>query len=99
MLQLLQSAICGTTGTANFKKSDTSSKTSTSTSTRKDRERSDESETESKFEEVNCVTLVDQLNKQVMPEVLASFVKAFLLETNATTVRWQAHSLVLAIYK
>lgn len=98
VLQLLQSAVCANTTTANTKKSETSSKSSQSSS-RKERERSDESESDSKFEENNCITLVDQLNKQVVPEVLACFIKAFLLETNATTVRWQAHALILAVYK
>ncbi|CAG2066207.1 unnamed protein product, partial [Timema podura] len=66
---------------------------------RKEREKSEDSDTEARFEEAQCVSLVTQINKQVSPELLARFVKSFLLETNATTVRWQAHALVLAIYK
>nr|CAD7443272.1 unnamed protein product [Timema bartmani] len=100
ILQLLQCAICGT-------KSATPSQTPSSGSTtaapaapsRKEREKSEDSDTEARFEEAQCVSLVTQINKQVSPELLARFVKSFLLETNATTVRWQAHALVLAIYK
>lgn len=66
---------------------------------RKDREKSDDSDTEARFEEAQCITLVSQINKQVSHDLLARFVKTFLLETNATTVRWHAHALVLAIYK
>lgn len=36
---------------------------------------------------------------QVSQDELKLFVKAFLLETNSTSVRWQAHALLLAIYK
>lgn len=36
---------------------------------------------------------------QVPEDELRMFVKAFLLETNTTAVRWQAHALLLAIYK
>lgn len=68
-------------------------------SSRKERERSEESDNEAKFEETNCGILVEQLNGQVQPDVLARFMKAFLLETNSTNVRWQAHSLILALYK
>lgn len=94
VLQLLQSAVCGSTSASSKKGEGKSGQGS-----RKERERSEESEIESKFEENNCVTLVEQLNKQVAPEVLVSFIKSFLLETNSTTVRWQAHALILAIYK
>jgi E3 ubiquitin-protein ligase UBR4 len=66
---------------------------------RKEREKSDDSDTEARFEEAQCITLVTQINKQVACDLLARFIKTFLLETNATVVRWQAHSLVLAIYK
>jgi E3 ubiquitin-protein ligase UBR4 len=71
----------------------------TSAPTRKDREKSDDSDTEARFEEAQCIALVNQINKQVSRDLLARFIKTFLLETNATTVRWQAHALVLAIYK
>lgn len=27
------------------------------------------------------------------------FIRTFLLETNSTSVRWQAHALLLAIYE
>lgn len=30
---------------------------------------------------------------------MAKFIQTFLLETNNTNIRWQAHSLVLALYK
>jgi E3 ubiquitin-protein ligase UBR4 len=68
-------------------------------SSRKEREKSDDSAAEALFEEANCVTLVEQINKQVSKEVFARFVKTFMLETNTTSVRWQAHTLILAIYK
>ncbi|VVD06116.1 unnamed protein product [Leptidea sinapis] len=45
----------------------------------------------SKFQEHRVPQLVS-------PEELKLFIKAFLLETNSTAVRWQAHALLLAIY-
>ncbi|XP_047525824.1 E3 ubiquitin-protein ligase UBR4 [Pieris napi] len=52
----------------------------------------------SKFQEQRVPDLVAQIHKQVSQEELKLFVKAFLLETNSTAVRWQAHALLLAIY-
>lgn len=43
--------------------------------------------------------MVEQIQKQVSPALLTKFIQTFLLETNNTNVRWQAHSLILAIYK
>lgn len=66
---------------------------------RKEREKSDDSETDAKFEEAQSILLVQQINKYVSRDLFSKFVKAFLLETNATNVRWQAHALILAIYQ
>lgn len=95
ILHLLQCAIVSNAATAT-KKADATAKPAAS---RKEREKSDDSATESFFDETNCVALVEQLNQQIPKEVFAGFVKTFLLETNATSVRWQAHALVYAIYK
>lgn len=66
---------------------------------RREREKSEDSDTEAKFEETQCLALVEQIQKQVSPSLLTRFIQTFLLETNNTNVRWQAHSLILAIYK
>ncbi|CAH0600763.1 unnamed protein product [Chrysodeixis includens] len=52
----------------------------------------------SKFQEQRVGPLVQQILKQVSQDELKMFIKAFLLETNSTAVRWQAHALLLAIY-
>lgn len=75
------------------------SKSATGTKERREREKSEDSDTEAKFEEAQCLTLVEQIQKQVHPALLIKFIQTFLLETNNTNVRWQAHSLILAIYK
>ncbi|KAJ8985586.1 hypothetical protein NQ317_015077 [Molorchus minor] len=93
ILQLLQSALVINSGV--LRKPD-SSKPSTS---RKDREKSDDSAVEALFEESSCLTLVEQINKQISREIFARFIKTFMLETNTTSIRWQAHALVQAIYK
>ena len=68
-------------------------------SNRKDREKSEETSTDGRFEEAQSILLVQQINKFVSKDLLLKFVKAFLLETNFTNVRWQTHALILAIYQ
>ncbi|XP_035739496.1 protein purity of essence-like isoform X1 [Vespa mandarinia] len=98
VLQLLQCAICSNNKSKEAK--DNKAKDSkSSTKERRDREKSEDSDTEAKFEEAQCLTLVEQIQKQVSPALLTKFIQTFLLETNNTNVRWQAHSLILAIYK
>ncbi|KAG7303940.1 hypothetical protein JYU34_010854 [Plutella xylostella] len=79
-----------------------SSKPSSSTTEWGERERSADSDAfvsdGSKFQEQRVPQLVQQILKQVSEDELRQFIKAFLLETNSTAVRWQAHSLLLAIY-
>uniref|UniRef100_UPI00358DF698 E3 ubiquitin-protein ligase UBR4 n=1 Tax=Myxine glutinosa TaxID=7769 RepID=UPI00358DF698 len=43
--------------------------------------------------------LVQQLCREVQGDTLARFVQAFLLESNSSAVRWQAHCLLLNIYR
>lgn len=43
--------------------------------------------------------LVQQLNRLISSDLFSRFLRAFLLETNATNVRWQAHALLFAIYQ
>ncbi|KAL3276929.1 hypothetical protein HHI36_012295 [Cryptolaemus montrouzieri] len=93
VLHLLQCAIVVSAG--NLKKGDQSK----NPSLRKEREKSDDSAAEALFEESNCVTLVEQIIKLVSRETFARFIKTFMLETNITQVRWQAHALVLSVYK
>ncbi|KAK6636982.1 hypothetical protein RUM43_010649 [Polyplax serrata] len=98
ILQLLQCALC----CSKIEKSSSGKEvknTSSTLSSRKDRDKSDDSETDSKLEEAQSILLVQQINKFVSRELLSKFVKAFLLETNATNVRWQAHALILALYQ
>ncbi|XP_022919909.2 E3 ubiquitin-protein ligase UBR4 isoform X2 [Onthophagus taurus] len=97
ILHLLNCAIVVNASANTNKKNDASAKPSTSS--RKEREKSDDSATEALFEESNCIALVEQINKQVSRDILRRFIKTFVLETNSTLVRWQAHSLIVAIYK
>ncbi|XP_014258727.1 E3 ubiquitin-protein ligase UBR4 isoform X2 [Cimex lectularius] len=54
---------------------------------------------DSDMEDAQCLTLVRQLNSQIPRELLTKFIRSFLLETNASSMRWQAHALILSIYK
>lgn len=100
VLQLLQTAICNNTS-ANAKTSETSKSVAMFKSRRGDREKSEESESaiESKFDPSHCTVLVGQIYNQVPQLNLKKFIKSFLLETNSTPIRWQAHSLIYAIYE
>lgn len=46
-----------------------------------------------------CTALVNQLNKFADKETLIQFLRCFLLESNSSAVRWQAHCLTLHIYR
>lgn len=81
-------------GSNGNKKSDTKPSTS-----RKEREKSDDSASEALFEEAHCIALVEQINKQIKRDTFARFIKTFILESNSTSIRWQAHSLFLAVYR
>lgn len=91
ILQLLQSALV----VNNSKKNDAIKQNNS----RKEREKSDDSSVEALFEESTSIVLVEQINTHISKEIFARFVKTFLLETNITAVRWQAHALLQAIYK
>ena len=45
------------------------------------------------------MALVSQLNKFADKETLIQFLRCFLLESNSSAVRWQAHCLALHIYR
>ncbi|XP_045509114.1 E3 ubiquitin-protein ligase UBR4 isoform X2 [Colias croceus] len=96
VLQLLQAALCAPPP-AHAHKQDTKTPADWP-----ERERSADSDAfvtdGSKFQEQKVPQLVQQILKQVPQDELKLFVKAFLLETNSTAVRWQAHALLLAIY-
>ncbi|XP_058117751.1 protein purity of essence [Anopheles ziemanni] len=102
ILQLLQSAICNPTGAAVVQAPP--SLKSASASSSGDRDKSEESDTaaapsESKFDPAHCIALVVQIFNQIAPANLSKFIRSFLLETNSTSIRWQAHSLVYAFYE
>ncbi len=46
-----------------------------------------------------CTALVSQLNRFADKETLIQFLRCFLLESNSSSVRWQAHCLTLHIYR
>lgn len=90
ILHLLQYAICGAknqSGTPSVKES--KSKTS----------KVAEDVENAMLEEAQCMILIKEMNKRLNKDILMRFVKTFLLETNSTHIRWQAHALVLSIYR
>ncbi|XP_055380592.1 protein purity of essence [Condylostylus longicornis] len=95
ILQLLQSALCNTGGN----KSD--SKSSSGLKSRQDRDKSEENEctSDSKFDSSHCSTFVHQIFRFVPDQLFSKFINIFLLETNITSIRWQAHSLIYAVYE
>lgn len=57
------------------------------------------SESLCRYDEALCQSLVQHVCKTVGRDLLVRFIVCFLLESNLTSVRWQAHSLVLHIYR
>lgn len=98
ILQLLQAALCNN-NQASKQQQEASNKPSTSKA-RSDRDKSeDEVTTDSKFDSSHCTTFVHQIFRFVPKPLFLKFIKIFLLETNITSIRWQTHSLIYAIYE
>lgn len=108
LLQLLQSAVCGSkmvqqTGTnSNTCGSPTKRKKDKDSASGSNTEASDETsqrQLQQQMDEQLCYELVQQLNRAVDQNLLMKFIRSFLLESNSTSCRWQAHSLILQIYR
>ncbi|XP_069467171.1 E3 ubiquitin-protein ligase UBR4 isoform X2 [Ambystoma mexicanum] len=114
LLQLLSCALCGSrvlsaASTSSAPSSapaasgtgqpPTQSKSVTKKSKKEDKEKEKDGEASSSQEEQLCTALVNQLNKFADKETLIQFLRCFLLESNASSVRWQAHCLALHIYR
>ncbi|XP_023302423.2 protein purity of essence [Lucilia cuprina] len=104
ILQLLQAALCNNIqAVKQQQQSETAnglSSTASGSKMRSDRDKSEEIEMsfDSKFDPTHCTTFVHQIFRFVSDTLLNKFVRIFLLETNITSIRWQAHSLIYAIY-
>ncbi|KAM6976924.1 E3 ubiquitin-protein ligase UBR4 [Aplochiton taeniatus] len=113
LLQLLSCALCGSkvlasssslgggsgsSGQAGASQS-SQSKSSSKKSKKEDREKDKEGEGAGSQEDQLCTALVGQLNKFADKETLIQFLRCFLLESNSSAVRWQAHCLALHIYR
>ncbi|XP_078094991.1 E3 ubiquitin-protein ligase UBR4 isoform X5 [Mustelus asterias] len=115
LLQLLSCALCGskvlsttssssTGGTGTTAASSSSgqtgsqSKSSSKKSKKEEREKEKDENTSSQEDQL-CTALVSQLNKFADKETLIQFLRCFLLESNSSSVRWQAHCLTLHIYR
>ncbi|XP_067624888.1 protein purity of essence isoform X2 [Eurosta solidaginis] len=98
LLQLLQAALCNNIQAV---KQQHQPPPGTSSKLRSDRDKSEEIELsfDSKFDPAHCSTFVHQIFRFVSDSLLNKFVRIFLLETNITSIRWQAHSLIFAIYE
>ncbi|KAM9298998.1 E3 ubiquitin-protein ligase UBR4 [Gastrophryne carolinensis] len=108
LLQLLSCALCGSKvlsaaassgGQSGSGQSGSQSKSSNKKSKKEEKEKEKEGEASSSQEEQLCTALVNQLNKFADKETLIQFLRCFLLESNASSVRWQAHCLALHIYR
>ncbi|XP_052722001.1 E3 ubiquitin-protein ligase UBR4-like isoform X2 [Crassostrea angulata] len=101
LLQLLQSALCGSKsedGSNGGKSSITGSPGKPKKDKDKDKNDQD-SDDGQKHDEALCLSLVQLLMKILDRELLVKFVRTFLLESNSTSIRWQAHSLLHSIYR
>ncbi|KAJ8300178.1 hypothetical protein KUTeg_021697 [Tegillarca granosa] len=107
LLQLLQLALCGSTGGSGSKPQPQASDSSGSTSSPakqkkdkdKDKDKNEDSDDGQKYDESLSINLVQLLTRILDKSLMIKFIQTFLLESNATSIRWQAHSLVYNIYK
>ncbi|CAB4062605.1 UBR4 [Lepeophtheirus salmonis] len=85
VLQLLQSALCGANQKVKY----------FSSSSKKKYKGDHDGDGE-----CNSVSIVSTLVKQInSPSQLLKFIETFLLECNSTSVRWQAHSILVTIHR
>ena len=101
VLQLLQSAICNMSANV-------PSTAVATTSTRKrafspikrkgPRSNSEEPENQASNEALSF-KLIQNLSKHLNEELVKKFIEKFLLECNTSSVRWQAHSLIVTLQK
>ncbi|CAG03215.1 unnamed protein product [Tetraodon nigroviridis] len=75
------------------------SKSSSKKSKKEDKEKDKDGDSVGSQEDQLCMALVSQLNKFADKETLIQFLRCFLLESNSSAVRWQAHCLALHIYR
>uniref|UniRef100_W5MAW8 Ubiquitin protein ligase E3 component n-recognin 4 n=1 Tax=Lepisosteus oculatus TaxID=7918 RepID=W5MAW8_LEPOC len=112
LLQLLSCALCGSkvlsassssgqsgTTAPGASQSGSQSKSSSKKSKKEDKEKEKDGEGVGSQEDQLCTALVSQLNKFADKETLIQFLRCFLLESNSSSVRWQAHCLALHIYR
>ncbi|XP_031553032.1 E3 ubiquitin-protein ligase UBR4-like isoform X2 [Actinia tenebrosa] len=111
ILQLLSYAICGSKSQAQAssphkgrKEKDKDREKVKERDKEKERDKDKEKEKEKANElngknEAAASSLVQQLHEFVDMEILHQFVHNFLLESNSTAVRWQAHELLFKIHK
>ncbi|XP_071948294.1 E3 ubiquitin-protein ligase UBR4-like isoform X1 [Antedon mediterranea] len=93
LLQLLTAALCGI-------KSSSSSSSKHKKEKKEEKEKAEDSSDEQlKPDDSMCQKLINQFNKSINNQTLAHFIRLFLLESNNTSVRWQAHKLVHHIFK
>uniref|UniRef100_A0A672LJA4 Ubiquitin protein ligase E3 component n-recognin 4 n=1 Tax=Sinocyclocheilus grahami TaxID=75366 RepID=A0A672LJA4_SINGR len=109
LLQLLSCALCGSKvlaasssgasgGGSGGSSQPSQSKSSSKKSKKEDKEKDKEDGAGSQEDQL-CTALVSQLNKFADKETLIQFLRCFLLESNSSSVRWQAHCLTLHIYR
>ncbi|XP_045063212.1 E3 ubiquitin-protein ligase UBR4-like isoform X2 [Coregonus clupeaformis] len=103
LLQLLSCALCGSKVLASSSSGGGSGGTGAQSSNKKSKKESKEKDKEGEGvgsqEDQLCTALVSQLNKFADKETLIQFLRCFLLESNSSAVRWQAHCLALHIYR
>ena len=100
LLQLLQCALCGSKTATSITEGPGSTRSAKQKKDKdKDKDKNEDSDDGQKIDETLCINLIQLLNKVVDPNLMINFIRTFLLESNSTSIRWQAHSLVFHIYK
>ncbi|KAL4218587.1 perineurial glial growth [Mactra antiquata] len=98
LLQLLQCAICGT-AVIKTSQPDQNVQSPNKPKKDKDKDKNEDSDDGQKHDESLCVSLIQLLNKTLDERLMMYFIRTFILESNSTSIRWQAHSLIHQIYK
>ena len=98
VLQLLQNAICSPNDLDSSSSSSAAGQISSNRIAKLGSKRRSKKENEESSNEF-ALNLVHQINKSVESKLMERFCLKFLLECNSTSLRWQAHSLIVTVIK
>ena len=96
ILQLLHS---GLSGVHSAEEKENKKKDGGGDKSKKEKNKEKKTEEEDKVKEEQCSSLNQLFMEAINDDLLVTFFKKFLLQSNSSNIRWQCHALVHSLYK